>query len=301
MKQTIRFQDQDVLLLRNGAAEARIAPQHGGRLLDWQIGGRPLIHWPEQPDWTHPTKIRGGNPVLFPFLGRHYVDGVLGRWRDGDGTVREVPMHGFARYEPFALVETADPNEVRMRLVENERTLPGYPFPFRFEVAYRLGPQSLEAEFLVTNTGTRPLPYYAGHHFYFEVDHRDRAEWRVELPFRRTVTGDPVGNMIEGPAPADTLLSAPELSDRIHVEPLASRFSLLHRPDGTGVEIDLAPAESIPWYAVTTWTEHPDSDFYCVEPWLGLPNAIHHGQGLRRLAPGATEKAVVILRHRPGA
>jgi galactose mutarotase-like enzyme len=42
---------------------------------------------------------------------------------------------------------------------------------------------------------------------------------------------------------------------------------------------------------VTTWTQSGDSDFYCVEPWLGLPNAIHNNLGLRRLEPGQTETA----------
>ncbi len=42
---------------------------------------------------------------------------------------------------------------------------------------------------------------------------------------------------------------------------------------------------------MTTWTEAPESDFYCVEPWLGLPDAIHNGLGLRQLAPGTTETA----------
>jgi galactose mutarotase-like enzyme len=56
--------------------------------------------------------------------------------------------------------------------------------------------------------------------------------------------------------------------------------------------IHLSKADSVPWYAVTSWTEKPESDFYCLEPWLGLPNAIHHGQGLRRIPPGETEKGV---------
>jgi galactose mutarotase-like enzyme len=50
-----------------------------------------------------------------------------------------------------------------------------------------------------------------------------------------------------------------------------------------------------PWYAVTTWTQAPESDFYCIEPWLGLPNAIHHGEGLRWLVPGAKEIATLVL------
>ena len=65
------------------------------------------------------------------------------------------------------------------------------------------------------------------------------------------------------------------------------------------LEIALDVPGSIPWYAVTTWTEKPDSDFYCVEPWLGLPDAIHNGLGLRMLAPGATETATLRIRVLP--
>ena len=51
----------------------------------------------------------------------------------------------------------------------------------------------------------------------------------------------------------------------------------------------------MPWYAVTTWTEADTSDFYCIEPWIGLPDAIHNGHGLRWLAPGKTEAASLRL------
>jgi galactose mutarotase-like enzyme len=51
----------------------------------------------------------------------------------------------------------------------------------------------------------------------------------------------------------------------------------------------------VPWYAVTTWTEAADSDFYCVEPGLGLPDAIHNGMGLRWLEPGQTEAATLRI------
>ncbi|HEY4804128.1 MAG TPA: aldose epimerase, partial [Paraburkholderia sp.] len=46
----------------------------------------------------------------------------------------------------------------------------------------------------------------------------------------------------------------------------------------------------------TTWTLAPDSDFYCVEPWLGLPDAIHTGLGLRWLEPGETQRAELRIR-----
>jgi galactose mutarotase-like enzyme len=62
------------------------------------------------------------------------------------------------------------------------------------------------------------------------------------------------------------------------------------------IEIDLRRPGSVPWYAVTSWTENEQSNFYCVEPWLGLPDAIHHGLGLRWLEPGAVETACLRVR-----
>ncbi|HEV3105187.1 MAG TPA: aldose epimerase, partial [Trinickia sp.] len=64
---------------------------------------------------------------------------------------------------------------------------------------------------------------------------------------------------------------------------------------GKRIDIDLQRPGSIPWYAVTTWTEADVSDFYCVEPWLGLPDAIHNGFGLRWLAPGQSETAALRI------
>jgi galactose mutarotase-like enzyme len=44
-----------------------------------------------------------------------------------------------------------------------------------------------------------------------------------------------------------------------------------------------------PWAAVVTWTENDASPFYCVEPWMGPPNAPEHKNGLHLVAPGASE------------
>ncbi len=73
---------QDILEIAQDASVLRFAPQAGGRLLSWTIDGEEVIHWPEHADWSQPAKIRGGNPLLFPFLGRHRVDGKIGYWRD---------------------------------------------------------------------------------------------------------------------------------------------------------------------------------------------------------------------------
>ncbi|WP_116141436.1 aldose epimerase [Trinickia diaoshuihuensis] len=283
-----------------GASRLQLAPQLGGRLLSWRIGDDLIIHWPEAPDWSNVPRVRGGNPLLFPFLGRHRVDGRLGEWRDAQGVVRTLPVHGFARDLPFACEVDADGRGVRMTLTDTEATRAQYPFAFRFEASYRLvDTHTLDVTLSTTNLSDTPLPYYAGHHFYFALPHTLRGETTLALPptERRRQLED---GSISAPEPgaARYALSDPLIHDRFHClqgipeAPVRLECPALRRR----IEIDLDREGSVPWYAVTTWTEADGSDFYCVEPWLGLPDAIHNGLGLRWLEPGRVETASLAMR-----
>ncbi|HEY0294753.1 MAG TPA: aldose epimerase [Bordetella sp.] len=293
------FQRQPIIEILAGGSRLRFAPQAGGRLLSWDIDGQPVIHWPEPADWSQPARIRGGNPLLFPFLGRHRVDGVLGRWRDAQGVVRDMPMHGFARNLPFAAQLAPDGKGVRMTLEDSEATRAGYPFRFRFEAAYRLvDARTLEVELATMNTGDAPLPYYAGHHFYFSLPHAQRGATTLELPATGLRGQQPDGSITAAvPGKPRYRLDDPAIDDRMHcLQGTPDRpVRLLMPGQGRVIEIDLRRPGSVPWYAVTTWTEAADSDFYCVEPWLGLPDAIHNGLGLRWLAPGQAETAALRI------
>ncbi|AHI64299.1 aldose 1-epimerase [Burkholderia thailandensis] len=297
------FQNQDILELTDGASLARIAPEAGGRLLSWSIGDASIVFWPDAADWSNPAKIRGGNPLLFPFLGRHRVDGRIGFWRDGAGVVRELPMHGFARDLPFDSQADADGRGVTLSLHGSERTHAGYPFEFRFAARYRLVDEhTLDVALSTTNLGDAPLPHYPGHHFYFALPHAERASTVLELPptRRRRQLDD---GSISAPEPGSSryTLDDPAILDRFHcldgipAEPVR----VLMPGRRHAIEIDLNRPGSVPWYAVTTWTEAPGSNFYCIEPWLGLPDAIHNGLGLRHVAPGATETAALRIRVTP--
>jgi galactose mutarotase-like enzyme len=293
--------EQDILDLSSGASTLRFAPWAGGRLLSWHIDGRAVIHWPDEANWSQPARVRGGNPLLFPFLGRHRVDGQIGKWRDAQGVVRDLPMHGFARDLPFAAQIDDDGRGVRMTLADSEATRTGYPFAFRFEAAYRLADEhTLDVSLTATNTGAEPMPWYAGHHFYFALPHAQRAQTTLELPpsVRRHQLPDGSISAAE-PGDAQYTLDEARIIDRFHVlnpTPPAAPVRLIAPGLGRVVSIDLDRPDSLPWYAVTTWTEAENSDFYCVEPWLGLPDAIHNGLGLRWLAPGATETATLRIR-----
>ena len=271
-----------------------VCPGHGARILRWERKGREIITWPEDADWSRVLKVRGGNPILFPFVARHFVDGRMEFWRDNRGTVRPMPMHGFARNAPFTVVEEAG-ETVRLRLTDSDATRPDYPFAFQFDVVVRLHPASrLEVRFETTNRGDQPLPYYPGHHFYFAIPHGERADWSLHLPCAAWGRQNEDGSIRhEKAASASLRLDDPALVDRFHIGPLGETFALENARAGRRLILELA--SSIPWFALTTWTSAPESDFYCLEPWLGLPNAIHHGEGLRWLQPGATETATCIL------
>ncbi|MCE0483692.1 MAG: hypothetical protein LV479_05585 [Methylacidiphilales bacterium] len=296
MKSSILFQNQPAISLFDEQNQIVISPKHGARILQWKRDGREIITWPEKADWSRILKVRGGNPILFPFIARHFVAGKNELWRDKTGTVHPMPQHGFARDAIFSVLNDGAPNSLRMRLLDSIDTRAYYPFAFRFDVVVTLLPGSrLEVRFETTNSDKSPLPYYAGHHFYLALPHGDRADWTLELPCEAWGRQAPDGAIVHENPTQDTLsLADYALIDRFQIAPKNPMITLLNTAANRRLVFDLGQSP-VPWYAVTTWTESATSDFYCIEPWLGLPNAIHHGEGLRHLAPGQIEIATCIL------
>lgn len=286
----MKFQNQEVIEIIKDSNRILIDPQ-GGRLLLWEHDHRQVIYWPEQPDWSKPTKIRGGNPVLFPFIARHMVNGEIGFWKDSVGTVREMPMHGFGREQLYAF-EVRD-NTCILTLKDSETTRAYYPYSFQFQITYTLNSKSLDVSLATSNCSETPMPYYTGHHFYFAVPRLERPEWEFAVDSRHQVRQKPDGSIHPQPSsPQPFNLSDESLVDSMHLLSGQGPVFLRNKKSGRHLAIHMNRPSSVPWYAVTSWTEYPESDFYCLEPWLGLPNAIHHEQGLRRLPPGCTEKGI---------
>ena len=67
--------------------------------------------------------------------------------------------------------------------------------------------------------------------------------------------------------------------------------------DGAGEITVRLGAEKVPPpdATIVTWTLADDSPFYCVEPWMGPPNAPGHKVGLHHVAPGETQKFAVSV------
>jgi D-hexose-6-phosphate mutarotase len=92
---------------QSGPSTFLAMPEAGARLMNWNVtlgdgSVRDVLHWPELRSLDGFHKVRGGNPILFPFAGRTFDRGEIGHWLD-NGVRRPMPMHGIARQGAFKL------------------------------------------------------------------------------------------------------------------------------------------------------------------------------------------------------
>jgi galactose mutarotase-like enzyme len=258
---------------------------------------RSVIHWPEIEDGTPFAKVRGGNPLLFPFAGRSFDRGKENTWIAPDGKQRPMPRHGFARDGQFT-VDQANDQSLHATLVPKEADLQAYPFAFRFTVSYFFDDLSFTVTLSLHNTGPEPIPWSAGHHFYFTVPWHPaarREDYRILMEPRKAAVQGPDGRLTSQVLRETRFSMAdPSLIDRIQYELRHSRIAFGPKSGEEDVVIRVAENDPPPKnMALLTWTESPESPFYCVEPWMGPPNAAEHGKGLHWVGPGQSESFTV--------
>lgn len=304
--QSVPYLGQNIRQWQIGRSTFLAWPEAGARLMHWnhaRVDGtiREVIHWPELKDLAESSvaKVRGGNPILFPFNARTFDRGDIHFWRGRDDQRRPMPMHGFARQGTF-VVEQIDASGFRASLQPTAEDHANYPFSYQFTVTYRFEAQRLTCEFALTNQDGQTIPWCAGHHFYFTApwtEGQTRDDYQITLPPAKSVRQSAKGTLFPGPnVPRTTPLSDPNLVDTIHTE-LASNPVRFGPSDGSEyIDVSVgANPQPEPGMAVVTWTADPDAPYYCVEPWMGPPNAIEHGQGLRWVAPGDTDRFTVSV------
>ena len=72
----------------------------------------------------------------------------------------------------------------------------------------------------LTNLGREPLPWSAGHHFYFTLPWSEgttRADYLIRIPATKRLRQDPTGALITGPTlQAEESIGNPALIDTLH-------------------------------------------------------------------------------------
>ena len=280
-------------------------PEIGARLMNWNItlgdgSVRDVIYWPETYAPSEFYKIRGGNPILFPFNARTYDRGDIHFWRDASDVRRPMPMHGLARQGNFKLTRL-DAGGFAALFVPGEEAKASYPFDYEFTVTYRFKSFGLTCEFALRNLGAVPLPWSAGHHFYFTVPWSEgsvRGDYLLRLPATKRFKQDfTTGQLLAGPAlKADENLSNPALIDTIHAGLRSNEVVFGEKGRAGDVIVRIGNAKVPPAdAAVVTWSGSDDAPYYCVEPWMGPPNAPEHKLGLHLVPPGETETFAVSI------
>jgi galactose mutarotase-like enzyme len=273
-------------------------PELGARLMNWNLkmadgSVRDVIHWPEDADMDNMAKVRGGNPILFPFAGRTYRNGQIGHWKDADGKVRHMPMHGFARGGTFEII-TADESGFTAELRPDAAAKKAYPFDYRFTVRYVFEAVSFNVYLRLDNLGDEPILWSAGHHFYFSLPWHaglNRSDYRFQIPAKKCYTHAPDGSLLTVPKgwERDTSFGNPENNDRIYTKLKGdtATFGPNGGEEDIGVRILSDSDTYSSWNAFVVWTETDGSPFYCVEPWTGPPNSPEHKRGLHAVSGGS--------------
>ena len=283
-------------------------PEKGARLMNWNItlgdgSVRDVLYWPEDADLGAIAQVRGGNPILFPFNGRCFDRGDIFFWRAADGVRRPIPIHGIARQGDFKTLRV-DARGFVAQFLPGEEARASYPFDYEFTVTYRFEPFGLACEFALTNLGREPLPWSAGHHFYFTLPWSEGTT-RGRLSDSNSSREAPatgrdrrLGGRDRNCRPTRASRARPS-STRSIPRCAATRWRLEKKGREGDITVRLG-TEKIPPPEATfvTWTLADDSPFYCVEPWMGPANAPEHKVGLYHVAPGETQKFAVSIRVR---
>ncbi len=300
----IAYQGQTLTRWQVGNSTFLALPEQGARLMNWNLrlgdgSVRDVIYWPENADFGEIAKVRGGNPILFPFNGRCFDRGDIFQWRAPDGVRRPMPLHGIARQGEFK-VTRLDARGFDAVLLPGEEARACYPYDYEFVVAYRFEPLGLSCEFSVTNLGAEPLPWSAGHHFYFTLpwsEGTSRADYSIRIPASKRLRHDPTGALIQGPEIGEKEnFGNAAIVDCIHGG-LRSNEAVLGeegRPGSITVRLGTEPVPP-PDAVFVTWTLAENSPFFCVEPWMGPPNAPENKIGLQWVKKGETRKFSVSV------
>jgi len=301
----IPYLGHTILKWQVGASTFLALPEKGARLMNWNVTlgdgtFRDILYWPETKTLDDFHRVRGGNPVLFPFNGRTFDRGDIHFWRDDDGVRRPMPMHGLARQGQFRTTRL-DEGGFSAQFVPGDEAKAAYPYDYEFVVSYRFEPLGVFVELQLTNLGRAPIPWSAGHHFYFTVPWSsglNRDDYVLEVPASKTYKHDPqTGRLVDGPrlAARETLANY-ELIDTIHTGLRGHSFQLTEAPSGGRLRFHTGFANTTARdAAVVTWTLEDTSPFYCVEPWMGPPNSPETKVGLHHVGPGQTQKFTVEI------
>lgn len=258
-----------------------VVPERGGIATSWLVEGKEIFYLDAERFANPDLTVRGGVPILFPICG-NLPDNTYTH----KGVQRTLKQHGFARDESWVVAkeETDGCAALTLVLESSDRTLAVYPFDFQLAFTYLIKGNSLEIIQRYTNLSAEPMPFSSGLHPYFLAP--DKTDLRFEIPgmqYRDQNThkkGYFTGVF-------DSTLDEIDVSFD-ELTGLAASVT-----DATR-KLRLTLSYNSSYGKLVFWTLK-GKDFYCLEPWTAPRNALHTGEHLIYLPPGASCEMLVRM------
>ncbi len=297
------------ITLRNGPSTATILPGAGATLASLEVAGKPVLlplHGAVEPGaWP-----AGGMPVCFPFAGRVWHEGKLGAYLPGSmrenkqekqrAKPHQMPLHGFGFSSSWE-VESHSESEATLTLKDSIETQKLFPWRFTAQLKYSLQPTGIETSLnircdeILSGADGASMPVAPGFHPYFAARHPvDRCEGyfsfaydHLEVPALEAIAVTSEGNAGPKKRATDLLPHGPAgIKAPLHDEKIHNLIfsGLSGRKIALG-QIQLSWTKESPWRHIVCWAK-PEKHFFCVEPWYGLPDAVHRKDGVMELKEG---------------
>ena len=176
----------DTLDLRCRDDVCKVDVEHGARIVSWTVGGKEMLWNPPAPQKDDGKWRHGGIPLVWPWQGDEYPDGVT-----------NGPLHGVAWQSPFKV-------ESRKQLKAGEElalSLEACGFRADYTIVYACG--SLRLKFKTTNIDKVPRRFAMSIHPYFYLLERNQAviEGLNGLRYRDTRDGFATNGVWKGEMP----------------------------------------------------------------------------------------------------
>ncbi|UIE37155.1 aldose epimerase family protein [Leptodesmis sichuanensis] len=287
-KVTIADRQYRTYILADEAGQSclEVVPERGGMITRWQVQGQDILYL-DAERFADPTlTVRGGVPILFPICG-NLPDNQY-HWQ---GKIYHLKQHGFARDLPWTVVDQSAAQQARLtlELVSTEETRRLYPFDFQLLFTYRLQGDRLTLHQTYTNRSADPMPFSAGFHPYFAVQHKGQLQFQIpasEFQDQRTKTVHSFSGQFDFE------------QDEIDVAfmDLSSPVATVTDPTRSQrLILSFSPEFSL----LVFWTLK-EKAFYCLEPWTAGRNAMNTGDRLLHLDPGQSLETEFTLQAKFG-
>ncbi len=227
-----------------------IAPEWGCNLFSWMAGGVEMMYCPKDLPRTAEKITGGGNPILFPSVGRTWDHSsgkpVPGIYRIfGHDKPYFMPSHGVLFMSKFHKADEQIASDsvtavYETRISEKIREK-NYPFDLGFTQQFILRTNSVELQSTIINHDSIPAPCAFGYHPYFAVSNSEREGVAVRMPVARRLLTTPDTILLTGESePTNGVfdLRPNVYYDQPYGEPTGTRMSLADRNAGHTVYVD---------------------------------------------------------------